>query len=225
MNLYFCDEINCAATFSTFEELEHHKTFDPHDVAEQRKGVERMKQYYAESVQGNRDSILQNQASTSSSNTSIIVGNKQLLKIKTGWALPQRKSVRFNKKQLQFIINIFLAGERSMCKQSPESVEVKMRSWRKDDGTKLFVRHEYMTRTQIKGLFAKYTKLTRQGKMDEAIQKITQMRWQDWEESDESNIEDYQAYEEVIGKPDTLYINISNLESVQYIMYDVGRYI
>ena len=79
----------------------------------------------------------------------------------TGWALPIRSNFRFSYKQKNLLYNCFMEGEMSGKRISPEQAEEIIRQSLTPD--------EYVTTTQIKSMFLRWTKDYREGKLKKPI--------------------------------------------------------
>ena len=62
-------------------------------------------------------------------------------------------SRRLNKKQKEYLIDIFLRGEQTGQKADPIEVSQSMRKARNENGSLLFLSEEYLTSQQITGFF------------------------------------------------------------------------
>ncbi|GBL73496.1 hypothetical protein AVEN_94153-1 [Araneus ventricosus] len=74
-------------------------------------------------------------------------------------AVPNRKIARFSYKQKLYIYIIFMKGEQSSVKSSPENTVEEMRQQIDPTGRKLFQPFEYMTSSQIRSLFSRMSAL------------------------------------------------------------------
>ena len=67
-----------------------------------------------------------------------------------GWALKGRREVkRFTEMQKTYLSEKFEVGERTGRKLDPEDVASDMRSAKKDDGTRIFKRNDFLTACEI----------------------------------------------------------------------------
>ena len=80
------------------------------------------------------------------------------------WALPQKPFTRFSFPQLKYIHDLFIQGETTDRKATPEKVFNGMKMLR-INGNKYFSPNEYLLVSQIKSLFSRYSKLKREGKL------------------------------------------------------------
>ncbi|GBM94566.1 hypothetical protein AVEN_198316-1 [Araneus ventricosus] len=104
-----------------------------------------------------RSSIAENEPKILENNTTI------LNVFRRGWALPNRKITRFSYKQELYIYNIFMKGEQSGVKYSPENTAEEMREQIDPTGRKLFQPFECMTSSQIRSLFSRMPVLHKGG--------------------------------------------------------------
>ena len=76
--------------------------------------------------------------------------------VNMGWALKHTSTSRqLNKKQKEYLIDIFLRGEQTGQKADPIEVPQSMRKARNEDGSLLFLSEEYLTSQQITGFFSR----------------------------------------------------------------------
>ena len=66
---------------------------------------------------------------------------------KSGWALPVRKNFRFSEKQKKILYKVFMDGEVSGKKMSPEQVHLEL--------SKVLTPIEYVSSQQIRSLFSR----------------------------------------------------------------------
>ena len=72
------------------------------------------------------------------------------------WALKHTStSRRLNKKQNEYLIDIFLRDEQTGQKADPREVSQSMRKARNEDGFLLFLSEQYLTSQQITGFFSR----------------------------------------------------------------------
>ena len=75
--------------------------------------------------------------------------------VNMGWVLKHTStSRRLNKKQKEYLIDIFLCGEQTGQKADPIEVSQSMRKARNKDGSILFLSEEYLISQQITGFFS-----------------------------------------------------------------------
>ena len=96
-----------------------------------------------------------------------------------GWSLPVRKRARFTDKQRKLLYNIFIQGEESGKKVSPQQVHLQIRKSLKPE--------EYVTSQQIKSLFSRWSQLKQKGKLT------------DVEDSKEPKDDSYLSYQGILS--------------------------
>ena len=90
-----------------------------------------------------------------------------------GWALPQKCFTRFSFCQLKYIYDLFIQGETTGCKATPEKVFNDMKNCRINRNmNEYFSPNEYLHVSQIKFLFIRYSKLKREGKLKTATEMV-----------------------------------------------------
>ncbi|GBM63069.1 hypothetical protein AVEN_68529-1 [Araneus ventricosus] len=97
--------------------LEKHLTAGNHNFTKISSTLDKVRFSYTEKLQAStgRSLIAANDPKNLASNTTI------LNVFRRGWALPNRKITRFSYKQELYIYNIFMNGEKSGIKSSPEN--------------------------------------------------------------------------------------------------------
>ena len=79
-----------------------------------------------------------------------------------GWALPVKKKTKFSQKQRTMLFEMFMQGEESGKKVSPEQAHLMLRKKLEPD--------EYVTSQQIKSLFSRWSQM----KQDNTLTVTTQ---------------------------------------------------
>ena len=79
-----------------------------------------------------------------------------------GWAIPKRKYFRYTFEQKKFLYGIFIEGEKSGKKKSPEETESLVRQHFKST-------EMYVTVPQIRALFSSFSKKYREGTLTEPV--------------------------------------------------------
>ncbi|KAK3748846.1 hypothetical protein QZH41_006632 [Actinostola sp. cb2023] len=77
--------------------------------------------------------------------------------LSTGWALakPKTGGVGFSKKVRTYLTTKFGIGERTGRKADPDEVALNMRNARDEKNERMFLREEWLTKTQVAGLFSR----------------------------------------------------------------------
>ena len=130
-NLLFCPEICCCDSFEKPECLEAHLLSNQHTIVETVSLVDKAKHSYVGKMKMSVSTFFNNMAASSSS---MALDEGVSLKLKLNhfceekrWALPVRKTFRFTEKQKKLLIEIFMNGEDSGQKISPDQVHQDLR--------------------------------------------------------------------------------------------------
>ena len=144
----FCTERGCIDTFETFEQLNEHILNGIHHIPKV-ETYDHVKKSFA-----NR--LLESSSLHSiniSTPTRKVPSNPDSYSdspfSNQGWALPKRITFRFNQIQKNFLFNLFVDGERTGKKHSPDEVHIAMRQ-------KLSI-DLYCSITQIRSLFSRWS--------------------------------------------------------------------
>ena len=124
-NLVFCPEDGCIETFSDEKSLTNHMLSADHSVlslATAKSMTDRAKLSYISKMKNANLSSSDSQLPLNSvTNTTTVNGQQNFTSI-TGWGLPKRKPFRYSTKQKTLLMEMFLEGEESGKKMSPEQV-------------------------------------------------------------------------------------------------------
>lgn len=154
-NIYHCTENGCIAKFATVTDLEVHQLLNVHTyLPEKLTSMDFAMKYYAENLNSAdceecvetviRDQILEN----------ALIPNMD--RLKQGWALKTARTFpKITVAARAFLLKIFIDGETSNKKTSPEQAARKMSAARNAEGTApLFRPEEVLKVGQIKSHFA-----------------------------------------------------------------------
>lgn len=135
------------------------------------------------------DNINSNPTSASSLAREMVEGQTEL---QQGWALskPRTGGVRFSQKVREYLIKKFDLGELTGNKADPLQVACDMRNSRDECGDRIFTREEWLTKTQIKGVFSRVAKLRKKGsarKSSKAEELFEDDIVEDFEDDEEEN--------------------------------------
>ncbi|GBO37230.1 hypothetical protein AVEN_153058-1 [Araneus ventricosus] len=139
--------------------LEKHLTAGNHNFTKISSTLDKVRFSYTEKHRAStgRSPIAANEPKNLANNTTI------LNVFRRGWALPNTKITCFSCKQL-YIYNIFMKGEKSGVKSSPENTVKEMRQQIDPTGRKRFQPFKYyMTSSQIRSLFSRMSALHKSG--------------------------------------------------------------
>ena len=95
--------------------------------------------------------------------------------LQLGWALhkPRSQAVRFTDGVKQYLTTKFDLGERTGNKADPGKVAADMRTSRKPDGSRMFERKDWLTKSQVQGFFSRLAATRRrQGNQEVQIEDV-----------------------------------------------------
>ena len=95
--------------------------------------------------------------------------------LQLGWALhkPRCQAVRFTDEVKQYLSTKFDLGERTGNKADPGKVAADMRTSRKPDGSRMFERKDWLTKSQVQGFFSRLAATRRrQGNQEVQIEDV-----------------------------------------------------
>ena len=146
--LKFCPEVGCSQSFDDDKDLEEHLLSGQHTKVSTKSLVDRAKQSYVNRM---KVSLSESSLNLSTMSTSSTEGNVSLADFNVfcnkGWALPVRRIFRYTEKQKKLLLEVFIAGEESGKKMSPEQVHQSLR--------RKLSPSEYVTSQQIRSLFSR----------------------------------------------------------------------
>ena len=150
--LFTCSEEGCVKTFQRFSSLQKHLDGGKHNyVLERESFLDKAMLRYAENLESGAASIEEQGEEEIAEESGRIP-----LVVNMGWALKHTStSRRLNKKQKEYLIDLFLLGEQTGQKADPSEVSQSMRKARNKDGSLLFLSEEYLTSQQITGFFSR----------------------------------------------------------------------
>ena len=103
------------------DDLEQHQIKGDHTY--NLTGMDNLKQLYI-------GHVVSNDASSSSSSTDVLSSSNFSAYFVNGWALLKRNHARFTFKQLKYVYDAFMMGEKTGQKSIPEDIVMKMRCLR-----------------------------------------------------------------------------------------------
>ena len=94
---------------------------------------------------------------TNNAETVISKESEEVSFVKVGWALKHAHTSRrrFNDKQKNYLMELFLFGEKTGRKADGSELSKTMRKSRNEDGSLLFQSNEYLTSLQIASFFSR----------------------------------------------------------------------
>ena len=82
--------------------------------------------------------------------------------LRTGWAVSKpRGSVRFSEKVKEFLTARFTLVERTGRKADPAQVAVGMRNAKNESNARLFIREQWLTKSQVQRFFSRLAAMRR----------------------------------------------------------------
>ena len=168
--MHFCTNPSCTSVFENALQLEKHLLYGVHVLIEERSSMDRFKSSFAKKM---KTSLLSHFV-TSNTNVELhendsktAVKDAHLFSefYKQGWAIPKINYFRYSFDQKKFLYDIFMEGQRTGKKKSPEEVGVIMRRHFKSS-------KDYVTKSQIRSLFSNFARLLNNGTLTEPINDI-----------------------------------------------------
>ena len=163
-NLCFCDIPGCSQVFEDTKAYEAHCLRDEHDnIIQQKSSMDKVKSSYVMLMKMSTPSASLNiSAGSSATNTSMDMACAEYPVMEflnqKGWALPVRSKFRFNDRQKRILYDLYMQGEKSNKKVTPEqAVQVIRKNLKVED---------FVTSQQVKALFSRWTRLQKQGKLN-----------------------------------------------------------
>ena len=177
--LFICSEPGCQMVFKKFSELESHLDVGEHrqvhkgtetvyeklrrDWAEKFLTVDNKEETGSALVAHSNEQRDKNEASGSCSD------------LQLGWALhkPRSQAVRFTDEVKQYLTTKFDLRERTGNKAEPGKVAADMRKSRNPDGLRMFERKDWLTKSQVQGLFSRLAATRRrQGNQEVHVEEV-----------------------------------------------------
>ena len=161
--LLFCRDASCQSTFDTIKELEEHMLTESHTSVEEISSMDKVRSSYVKKMKASSAAhlvISSTTVNTSGLTTSHAIALIALFAEVTsqGWAIPFRSTFRYTYEQKRFLYDIFMDGQTSGKKRSPEETVTSIRSH--FTSTK-----DYVTKTQVQSLFSSFTRKLTDGKL------------------------------------------------------------
>ena len=177
--LFFCSEPGCQMVLKKFSELE-----SPLDVGEHRQERGGSETVYDKFSGDWAEKFLTVDNNEETDRTLLAHSDEQRDKneasgscsdLQLGWALnkPRSQAVRFTEEVKQYLTQKFDLGERTGNKADPGKVAADMRTSRKPDGSRMFERKDWLTRSQVQGFFSRLAATRRrQGNQEVLIEDV-----------------------------------------------------
>lgn len=162
--LFSCSEPGCQKVFRTFADLENHLDVGDHTretPTPNHNVYDKLRREWAMhflTVSKRQVAPASSHGETTSSQEVCgDPGRSRDEKLDEGWALhkPRTGAARFTPKVKQYLTTKFDVGAKTGCKADAAQVAEHMRTARNPDGTRLFDRTEWLTKTQVQGFFSR----------------------------------------------------------------------
>lgn len=223
--LFKCQEQDCTASFQSIEEVEaHHSFFDHKKMKDDTEGLfDTLRRKWV----GQFSSVAY--LSQGKAEMKSIAGKAKCSTTDKGWALqkPRAKGSRFNEKVRKYLIAKYDIGETTKHKCDPLQVSKDMRKALAENGDRLFVQSEWLTKTQIQGFFSRLTASRRkmQSKVNDQEVPEPEMTEDFDEDEDDDDEEEDQAdmlHNEVLQNVIT---EVALTHPIMYDIYDLCTYV
>ena len=219
----FCQHSSCSDIFDSISDYEQHMLSGRHTITEKRSSMDEARASFVEKMK-----LLSQTHSVSSTNgvkqTDITLSEAKakvplMVRItERGWGLPRRLKFRYSYKQKLLLYNVFMDGEKSGRKKSPDETERLIR--------KHLRLSEYVTSQQIRSLFSSFAKQLKEGTLKEpqppAVIHDTNLDGEIYDINDESegNIEDMEQSEptfDVVLEANRVFSELMKLKVGDYV--------
>ena len=223
-NVIFFQNVLCSDVFETMSEYEEHLLSENHTTEKQETAMDIVRASYVEKIKVS-SCLHSTLPSSSESMVDEVSLHEALLDTplveeisSRGWALPQRTKFTYSLALKLLLFDIFVDGEKSGMKKSPEEVEMIVRQNFKPD--------QYVTTVQIWSLFSRWSMQFKAGTLKrptEAKKKEVENVIEDLEQIDLMNIvseegEEEDAYQmELLGEAARIIGDISDWEVGDYV--------
>ena len=162
---YECPDPACTEEFERNSELELHLNMYGHRTVSHN-----VKESLYDRIRGDwvhhSEAISLNDETTSSTCKAASKEKSNHPQLSMGWALhQQRSSKRFPTKVRQYLITKFKLGQETGRKEDPAQVAKDMRTASTADGEIIFNRADWLTKSQIQGLFSRLSKKGKEGQV------------------------------------------------------------
>ena len=158
--IIFCRNPLCSDTFESMEKYEQHLLSENHSIIKQVSSMDKVKASYVSQMKvSSQEHSFATSSESIDSNLSLPDALKACPLMKEiaeqGWALPHRAYFQFTDQQRMLLYDIFMEGERTNKKKSPEEVEQMIR--------KDLDPSQYLTSAQIRTKFSNMAKELKAG--------------------------------------------------------------
>ena len=216
--LIFCENPLCTDVFETLAEYERHLLSEKHTITNQDSTMDKVRASYVTKMK-----VASQKHSYSTSTESEIatvtlsesLSTCPLMKeiAEQGWALPHRSNFKYSYEQKVLLYDIFMEGEKTNKKMSPQDAELLIRKDLKPN--------QYVSKTQIRYLFGTFATQLKKGTLKRPTRKSTE------EANNQEEVEpEVEAREK--EKDDNYHIDLA--AEVQQVMseisdWEVGNYV
>lgn len=160
---FYCPNVSCVKVFVTSRALEKHLDVGKHFFRLQSKGTyDTIKQKWSLKCTSISTYTQDTQPSEQMETT---VAHPSSAGSEMGWALRKSSAkVRFSKPIKEFLLKIFLEGEKSRKKADPKEVSTRIKHMKRK-GKKVFDKSQWLSAQQVKSYFSRLSVLQRSGKL------------------------------------------------------------
>ena len=178
--------------------FEAHMLSEDHQWVERKTSIDHVKGMFVEKMKSLSDVRSSNSSTVVTLSIDSLCAVMEMLQ-KGGWAIPFRSNFRFTFEQKDILYKLFMDGEKSKDKISP-------------DGAVKVIRNQlpvilYLTQQQIRGLFSRWSKQLRQNTLVPPVRKTNDVQADESSSEDEEEDEEEEEEEEEISHgddPDTV---------------------
>ena len=167
-NLLFCPVATCTCSFDTRSEYDAHLLSELHVFPQKRSSMDFVRSSFVEKLKAT------SQLFTETTNLETDIATQTLTQLTEvtpmmtritdrGWALPQRQFFRYNYEQKKMLYDLFMEGERTGKKKSPDEAHMLIR--------KALKPAQWVTPTQIRSLFSTFSKKLKAGNLEPPVKK------------------------------------------------------
>ena len=162
--IFCCTVSGCIESFDNEYQLNTHLMENRHRYFTPESTYDVIKSNYSDLLQQSSHSICGREEPA---DTNILCNDSELMSSynSVGWALPQCIWARFTYLQKKFVFYEFMMEEKTGKKMTCEKSALKMRSMRDSTGKQTLSCKDYLTKDQISGMFSRFSKDKKLGKL------------------------------------------------------------
>ena len=199
--LFFCPEPSCTEYFHCEKEYEKHILGESHTSVSLNSSLDNVKASFVKKMKVSSTShqVAATKLNISDMSLSAAVKSVPLFAEVTtqGWAIPTVSTFRYSYPQKKFLYDIFMDGQISGKKSSPDEVELSVRQH--FTSTK-----DYVTSRQIRSLFSNFTKKLKENTLKEPTPPLLTSSGIPIPSTDECDVDDDNSTEDADVREDEL---------------------